>query len=1682
MPSTFSSKLKRKRGVLVKHQYGGRATAGGVGYEVQVAAFLAIKMLGGDRCAALPGLSGADIATITMQAPESVDDVILSLSGRPEASVFISAKQRANTIPLTPKSPAFADTVAAFVRQFFKLSPDARRRSRFLWAVPSSAGKSANHDLHLALDSHREDGGRTLDRFLLGRSVRERKAMKAFINQVMRVWKKETGKTPPDNEIRDLLRMVYIAVYDFELGIQCDQLAQGDIRAQIVAKPKEAERVWEETKQLFNRADQRGLCITRSILRSALTAAGIKLKSSPDYAEDISLLEGLTKRNLSRLKDHTVLRFGVQETDKVHIERTEELSALEAAAKAGHTLIAGEPGCGKSGLIDPLSAALQRLGYPVVLLLAEEVFGRDWKASATLPGLTHALDEVLANWPTGARGFLITDALDAVRDPETQKALYRLLQDVKDGQSGWTVIASVREFDLKYGHELRKAFPGHGVAGHSSSEFAGVSHFHLTGLAESQLDELATLRPEISGFIASARKNAKSGGIHRSPFFLRLAAELLCDGVKPTRLADWNSPAVLLRKFWDARISTDPGASEREVALRAICGKMTETRTMALSIKELSLTAGTRDAVVDLRRRGILQAPILKHGAPVGEEQIRFSHHLLHDYAIARSLIPAISTRFVEFAIREPLLPVFYRQSFLFALEELWDGPEGPAGFWACTLKLEGIAELHGVTRILAPTLASRRVDTLSDLQPLLDVVRTEIDPDSSAQKAVRHLASGLEDVDADMVRSSMTAWFRFVDQLATSISAIPALENPSVLVLAKLNSVYRDGDRKDLLALNSAGRNVLAYHVSKTVSKSWTYAGLVSIETVCKTFDFAPSESADALISILSPSRIAEFPHHDFYALASRINGLGATGEKVVLQLFRAAFGTEPKPGDWEPFGGAIMPMRMQTSDHWKSVHHALANYYERRDGANAAVMTELACIAWNAVFSRRNGTESHDVVATIQFRGVQCQITADFQSFRARNLDPEEDRIISRFEDLLREWAAKRDTERLTTALDRLVRLNLSSLIWSIFLQVGSEHPDTLGGLLEELLAEPVFLVHPDYSYGGTSLFGALHALGGRERRERLERLALDLPKSARPLFSKARGQEKELTAHVQDRLLGTLEESNIVLPATRKLRRTRSATHPLPENPKPEGFRVSFSPVTPEEIAERHGANLKDTANAELLRLQRALTPFLERDANKFDVRQVERDWKIIEECERALQRYGRSHPQMSQSLWGHLVGACENITSHAEWSARSKRWNTIRKILLKAAKDPDPKPSKSDREVTNDGLAWGWPAPRIDAARGLPLLVHRLGESDRATAGALRKLCRDKSLPLRRNLAQRLFMLEKSAHALMWDIFDEFIKHEEMLSVVDAVLWSLNDLWPRNPIQVRKRLQVIIKRVMRKAPTKHHIYEMLAQMNLFRFLRTGDSECEAFITKLIGECDSPRAKGALERQLHNCRDGGWLTVGDGEKSEKFADAVRARTWDFFSQLLTAAQMKFESYQSRWRQLHAEGQPSPDVVKGVEQGIQRAVDLVNAVAKQLYFASGAFDDKQQNDSEGQLTPAQLRRFWQEAAPLLAALTSERHPNVAYDVVQTLEHLMPYAPSEVFLLAAKSICTSSQVRFNYDSLALGAVVKLIQRALADHREIFQDKDSGCLKALLEVLDLFVEAGWPQARQLTYRLEEIYR
>jgi hypothetical protein len=1668
--------IRQHRPRTNSHRFGGRATAAGVRYESRVAAFIAAKMLAGAQCSVWEGIAGNDMASITMQAPEPVDDVVVTLHGDAEPRVFISAKERSKAIALTANSPAFTDTVDAFVRQFLKLHPTVRPNSRLLWAVSPSAGRAVTQDLCGVLEAHRLAADASFSEFSSCRQTRQRKALDALLTAATRAWKKQSGNAPAGDELRQFLSLVFVEEYDFGPGHRLQREIEGEIRSHVVAVPSEAPHAWEKLKQIFLEANYHGVRVDRVSLRKALTAQGIALKSSPDYESEIARLRALTSQNLARLKDHSMLTFGPSDADRIHITRTDEVSSLLGAVKTGHLLITGEPGCGKSGLMHDLVELLQNEKIPVALLLAED----------DLPKFDHSLDEIIGNWPDGARGFLITDALDAVRDPERQKAIRNLLREVREGKSGWTVVASVREFDLKHSRELRDAFPGTGVEGYFFNDFAGVAHFHLPRLRDAQLDELAARRPEMLPFIRNARTNTKSGGIHRSPFHLRLAAELLRAGVNSTLLADWHSPAKLLRKFWEKRIGEGAGQGERENALKAVCLQMKDTRRMVVSLKQLTLSPGERSQLHELRSRGIIVSPILRQEMQVGGDEVRFTHHLLHDYAIARALIPETPEPFCDFAVKEPLLPVFYRQSFMFALEELWDAPDGRNGFWKAALRLESVPDLHGLARILAPLLAARRVEALSDLEPLLAALRWSGHTDSHDANALRHLASGLQDTHEDVLRVGATAWCTFAEQLASLLPTKASIEGPLVHIVARLNPLASTFDAVQGRALNAAGRGLLAHHVQKELSKGWPYAVLVASEAVCRTFSVNAIESECALLRLLDPERLKESPHDDLHRLADSLKYLGANGEIVVLLLFEAAFAREVEPGHWEQRGTAIMGMSVQTSDEWNMIRHVLAEYYERHAGENAGLLAEAACIAWNAVVRRRGGRRAapEHVLATIQFRGAACDLIEDYGHIWGREFEHEENRILSHFEKLLRKWAAVGDATRLSAAIDRFAVRNRTSLMWTVLMEVGAEYPLTLGILLEEVLGESLFLTHPDYAYGGTELLGALHKTGASARRERLEKLILDLPNNARVLKDEPREPVPPWIEHAQDRLLGALEESNIMLPPVRELRRVRQTSNVLPRNEKRQEPQVFSHTLSDEELVERRGINLKEPPNDEMLRLREALNPFLGRDNEKVNPDEIEHHWPVISKCERALKRYAKSHTKMAEELWGYLVGACESIARHARWDRTSKRWKTVTRILLKAASDPVPE-AEDTQEIDEDRWpSWGWPAPRLDAARGLPYVAYRLGQADKAVAGALRRLCRDKYYPLRFNLADRLAALAQSSADLAWELADTFIAFERRFSVLDAVAMSLNRLWTKAPEKVKPRLHQIADHASKNASDNNRIHTTLAGAHLFQFLRTRDADCEGYIASLIAECDSQRASQALLAQLHACREGGWLTAGDGLTPDERTDQIRARTWGFFSRHLTAAQAKLRQHREALRELHKTGQSDDAEFKAVQEKLVRTMHLVDGVAMQLYFASGAFDERTKKD-EKQLTPAQFRRFWEEASPLLTDLSSEQHPHTAHHVVQTLHHLLRYAPRDIFLLAAKSIRSSAAAGFQHEPLAVGDVVRLIQRALADHRDIFQSRagqESDCLVALLGALDLFVEAGWAEARQLTHRLEEIYR
>lgn len=215
---------------------------------------------------------------------------------------------------------------------------------------------------------------------------------------------------------------------------------------------------------------------------------------------------------------------------------------------------------------------------------------------------------------------------------------------------------------------------------------------------------------------------------------------------------------------------------------------------------------------------------------------------------------------------------------------------------------------------------------------------------------------------------------------------------------------------------------------------------------------------------------------------------------------------------------------------------------------------------------------------------------------------------------------------------------------------------------------------------------------------------------------------------------------------------------------------------------------------------------------------------------------------------------------------------------------------------------------------------------------------------------------------------------------------------------------------------------------------------------------------------------------LAIGPVSPAELRKDAVRKRAFGLLQTILSRVLATFDGL----KQEHG-GEVGSEWIQSDLDTMRHCLELADSVCHQLYFASGAFDEKQPEARGRALDSDEKRRFYEEAASILDLLAKFAHPAVVHVLVETLASVVPIDPEGVFLRIGKPVRTGAGAGYQYESLAVQLIVAVVERYLAEYRHIFREH-SECRKALLDVLDTFVRPGWPAARKLTYRLEEIYR
>jgi len=748
---------------------GGHATAAGVQFQTNLAADLVVGMLA-EREYVPPWRwpRDATIESVRVETSEPTDDIFVETSH--DGRAYIQAK---NSLALgTSATSELGKTMTQLADQYLAcrdgddgrtpLDPD---KDRLVIAVGTGASSTVRESLRSVLDRVR-DWPATKPLLDAASGDAEKKALEKTIAHINRTVAARDGHEPAEDELRRILSLITVSTYDFagDDG-PAQRAAVGLLLTSVVADPNRAGDAWNalRTAVTANAARQSGL--DRHRAQEVLRRESIALVAPRSYREDIAALATRTDRTLAVLADLAViaLRDGrakiAREAPQALLDHTENTSCL----------VVGEPGGGKSATLYEFARLAQAAGADVVALAADQLDSGSLGLLRTELNLDRDLLDVLEGWPA-RRGVLVIDALDAARGDGTQ-ALLDLIASVRRHAPQWTVVASIRRFDLRHNHNIRSLFPVGAVVADDAyldREFVDLSHFCVAQLSDGELTQLANVMPNVHAFLENATEQMHQ--LVRTPFNLRLLAQLLDADIAPDELHPITTQLQLLDRYWQLRV-LEPAATAdlREALLRRVCELIVSTRSMRVHRADIQAEPALLSALNDTLS---LQLLVENTGADgtVDRDILAFAHHVLLDYAAARVLLRHRDAADVTAALAaDRQMSIVIRPSLDLHLRWLWSRGDEHEDLWELVFAIAEQPNME-IAVVVGTGVAAEMARTLGDLARLVAAIRSDDDARRVlGEQILGHVLASVQTLDLGFVGAHAGPWAALAAELSTT-------------------------------------------------------------------------------------------------------------------------------------------------------------------------------------------------------------------------------------------------------------------------------------------------------------------------------------------------------------------------------------------------------------------------------------------------------------------------------------------------------------------------------------------------------------------------------------------------------------------------------------------------------------------------------------------------------------------------------------------------------------------------------------------------------------------------------------------------------------------------------------------------------------------------------------------------
>jgi hypothetical protein len=1646
-----------------KSSAGGKAEAAGGNYETLVAAWYCTRLLLGRSAHPLFDLpASARFTKLACQTDEPIDD--LNCDTTEQGRVFVQAK-RGVSLSNAANSP-LGKAINQFVRQkkawadATAASPMARaldrNRDRLVLATRSGSSRKIVEILPRLLRGLRDRG----DAQLLAdvqTSQEEQEVASRIEAQIRRSWSATYGCDATSADIGSLLRLVWVHPLDAEEGGRDRSGALDLMRAAVLADPLQADLAFSELIKLCARLRAERSATDVSTLQMTLARVGVKLVALPDYRSDIEALRNWTNVQLQKASRFTRLLEAVPYSV---IER-EVWPIFRDGALAESFLAVGDPGAGKSGLIYRLAAHLRDVGCDVVFIPVELL---NVTRLSDLQGelrICRPLGEVLQNWPGDAKAVLIVDALDAARKFETQTVLRESIDQVlRLAGARWNVVASVRKYDLREGTEWRRLFEGNPLSNvFVDHEFPFVRHVWVGRLSEEEIGQSTVFSPDLNRLFLQA--NPKLKLLLRNIFNLHLLAELIAHGVVEADLISIRTQSELLDTYWRHRVRRDDGDHDaRELALTAVTQEMIARKSLRV------FRADIRDrveaaALIDLERNDILRAEDDVRGA--NEDIMHFSHNVLFDYAVARLLFRRGKdpTRLTELLRADRALALMVGPSLTMALHDAWGADSTRAAFWDLALAIAREDGLPQAAYLAAPMVAAESAATLGDLGPLLSGLRQSDTPRGAAERIVQHLIGALlvrHKGGVSFVGPSAGPWM----ELAEALSALET--DAAMFAIKPLVALGTEAPEKLTLEQASpagiAARRLLEYGLSRQPRAS--HLVIAAIIAVAKTIGTDRETSSRVLRRLIEPSHLADFGYEELRWLASNIRTLAKHDLRLVVDIYQAAYGYEDSQHDAKTSIGnsGILPLtsnrRQDYQSAWYQLEQAAIPLLQESsvDGTRAIARAILGYVQRE----RRSYTEGTPIPEPFALGERTAQYLADDSHiwYRGGFREPKDGpALLAKWDAFLSDLASDPNaTVQLQSILRTLADEAGLAVFWGAILVLGRQHPSEFAAVVAPLAAASPVLAGDDTRYqAGQFITAAYPFLNAQERRS-IETAILSI----------ARERTREALASCVPVSLV------VTTPMGELLTALRSRPKP-PVNSPPYLITSESRPFDTDAYLRELGVETAEPANSKLRDAMRPVEALPQAVQGPEITREIaETRLGPIDHLLVELKQTPKE--SVDSKLHEHATGALADAASRTALAPQEViRDPGVRRRLMAAlvfaANSENPHFDPQVEQKFHDDLAWGGPAARTSAARGLICLVRTDVVQDVDAMAIIHGLASDPVCHVRLQIIENLHVLHKLDPDWMWGEYERVVQGEPTRGVVEAALLSA--------------ARIAFLDVPR--------FVALAKSVLMRYAGeagAGIDSCRTTASSLIADIyvstDNAKARDFVLEQIQNfpanmgllklwiSRFSNLLLVGSTTDPTDRDNITRGKALGLYRAALDAGHAEAD----RIARAH-DIRKFATWPKAQQDALREMFDVMDTVAMRLFFAAGADNEEIKHS----VTDVRVR-LYADIKPLLEKLSDVIVVHVAHYLLQTLESFVAIDPSGVFALIARSVRASEKGGYTLESMGADLVVRIVERYLAEHREVFADHAR--LNDLMDCLDAFVRAGWPAAQALTFRLREIWR